>query len=152
VPIYRATKSFVSLQILQSVSVVWKCFRNFEGTYPKGFEFTMLSLVLSGCIPFEDQISQLEILLISLPVKGLLDFLLTVMRSIHKMLSFLLHFYQLMYPSDHVIRLFVASLGRILPQAGQAGKEKLLQSRIQVGKERCPGTSLLSLYHPIEKI
>jgi hypothetical protein len=52
-PIYRATKNFISLQILQRVSVVWKCFKNLEGTDPKGFKLTMLALVLYGCIPFK---------------------------------------------------------------------------------------------------
>jgi hypothetical protein len=47
VPIYRATKNFVSLQILQPVSVIWEPLRDFEGVDPKGFKFTMLSLVLS---------------------------------------------------------------------------------------------------------
>jgi hypothetical protein len=53
VPIYWATKNFITLQILQYVSVVWKLFRNLEGTYPKGFKFFVLSLVLFRCIPFE---------------------------------------------------------------------------------------------------
>jgi hypothetical protein len=52
-PIYRATKNFRSLQILQPVSIIWKYLRDFEGPNPQGFKFTMLSLVLFGCIPFE---------------------------------------------------------------------------------------------------
>jgi hypothetical protein len=52
-PIYRATKNFITLQILQPVSVVWKCFRNLEGTDPKGFKFSMFSSILSGRIPLK---------------------------------------------------------------------------------------------------
>jgi hypothetical protein len=51
--IYRATKKFITLQILQPISIVWKCLRNIEGVDPKGFKFSMFSLVLSRRIPFE---------------------------------------------------------------------------------------------------
>jgi hypothetical protein len=53
VPIYWATKNFITLKILHLVSIIWKCLRNIEGSDPKTFEFTMFSLVLIGCIPFE---------------------------------------------------------------------------------------------------
>jgi hypothetical protein len=119
VPIYRATKDFVSLQILQVVSVIWELLRYLEGANPKGFKFSMLSFVLLGHIPFEYQISQLEILLISFLVKGLLDFLLSVMRFVHNMLSFLLHFYHLMNSSDHVIRIFLVVLEELHYRQGE---------------------------------
>jgi len=53
VHIYRANKKFLTLQILQPVSIIGKCLKNLEGSNPKGFKFTMLSLILSGGIPFE---------------------------------------------------------------------------------------------------
>jgi hypothetical protein len=52
VAIYRTTKNFFSLQVLQFVSVVRKCLRNIEGVDPQGLKFGMLSFVLLGCIPF----------------------------------------------------------------------------------------------------
>jgi hypothetical protein len=67
----------------------------------------MLSSVLFGHIPFENQISQPEILLIVLPVKDLLDFSLMVMHSVYHLFSGLLHFHQLMYPYNHIMRLFL---------------------------------------------
>jgi hypothetical protein len=45
VPIYRATKKFVSLQILQPVSVIWELFKDLEGVDPKGFKFSKLFVV-----------------------------------------------------------------------------------------------------------
>jgi hypothetical protein len=77
--IYRATKNFITFQILQPISIIWKHFRNFEGADPKGLEFVILSLVLFGHIPFEYQFSQLEILLIAFCVKVLPNFMLSVM-------------------------------------------------------------------------
>jgi hypothetical protein len=105
IPINRYTKKLIPLQILQLVSVIWKYLRNFEGFDPKGFKFTMLVLVLFGCIPFEYLISQLEILFIVLPVRGMLDPLLMFMCFVQHLLSSLFHFYQLLYSSDHIIRL-----------------------------------------------
>jgi hypothetical protein len=52
-PIYKATKNFVSLQNMQPVSIILQYLRNIKGANPKGFKFTMLSFVLPGCIPFE---------------------------------------------------------------------------------------------------
>jgi len=54
VPIYRATKNLISLQILQPVSIILKHFINFEGVDPKGLKFTIVSLILYGHIPFEN--------------------------------------------------------------------------------------------------
>jgi len=113
VPIYRASKNFITLQILQLVSFIRKCLKNIEGSDPKGLKFTMLSLVLSGRIPLEHNLSQLEILFSALPTKGLLDLLLMVMCSIHYLLSSLLCFYHIMNPSNHIIRLFLVVLGKL---------------------------------------
>jgi len=33
-PIYKATKNFISLQILQLVSIIWKYFKYFDGPNP----------------------------------------------------------------------------------------------------------------------
>jgi len=52
-PIYRATKNFITLQTLQHVIVAWKHFRNLEGIDPKGLKFSMFTFILSGRIPFK---------------------------------------------------------------------------------------------------
>jgi hypothetical protein len=46
-PIYRATKNFITFQILQPVSIIRKYLRDFERAYPQGFKFTMLAFVLA---------------------------------------------------------------------------------------------------------
>jgi hypothetical protein len=78
-PIYRGTKNFITLQSMQSISVILTCLRDFAGPDPQGFKFFVLAFVLFGCIPFKHQISQLEIFFSHLSVKGLLDLLLTFM-------------------------------------------------------------------------
>jgi hypothetical protein len=50
VPLYGATKNFITLQILYPIGIFWRCFRNIEGIDPKGIKFSMLSLVLPGVI------------------------------------------------------------------------------------------------------
>jgi len=49
----RATENFRILQILKLISVILKYLRHFEGTDPQGFKFTVLVVVLLGCIPLE---------------------------------------------------------------------------------------------------
>jgi hypothetical protein len=102
-PIYWAIKNFFALQILQPVSVVREYFRDFERSNPEGIKLVMFAFVLPGHIPLKHQISQLEIFLYDLPVKGLLDFLLITASSIHYLLLGLLRFHQLMNFSDHMI-------------------------------------------------
>jgi hypothetical protein len=92
-PIYRATENLIALQILQPVCIIWMYLRDFEGPDPQGFKLAVLSSVLLWRVPFENQISQLEIFLTVLPVKGLLDSPLTVMRSVYDLFFGLLHFY-----------------------------------------------------------
>jgi hypothetical protein len=53
IPSNRATKNFITLQILQPVSIIWKPLRDLEGADPQGFKFSMLAFVLLGHIPFE---------------------------------------------------------------------------------------------------
>jgi hypothetical protein len=109
-PIYRATEKLIALQILQPVCIIWIYLRDFEGPDPRGFKLAVISSILLWHVPFENQISQLEILLTVLPVKGLLDSPMLVMRSVYHLFSGLLHFYQLMYPSNHIIGLFLVVL------------------------------------------
>jgi hypothetical protein len=78
-PIYRASKNIITLQILQLVSIIWKLLRDFEGADSQGIKFSMLAFILLGRIPFEYYIYQLEILLSYSPVKILLDLLLMLM-------------------------------------------------------------------------
>jgi hypothetical protein len=124
VPIYRATKNFVSLQILQPVSIICEPLRDFEGADTKVFEFTMISLILLRCIPFKYEIFQLEILLIALPVKGLLDSFLMIMCSFRYLLSSMFHLYQLMNPPDHVIWMFLVVLEEIFHRHGELRRKK----------------------------
>ena len=102
--IYRASKKFISLQILQPVGIIWNYLRNFEGPNPQGFEFAVFSFVLPGCIPFEHQIIQLKSLLFTLSVKSLLDLLLMIVGSVHDLFSDLYHFHHLMDPLEHMVR------------------------------------------------
>jgi hypothetical protein len=104
VPIDRATKNFGILQVLQFISVVQKYLKNIEGTNPQGFKFSMFSFVLFGGIPLKHHIPQLKIFLAYALVKGLLYFLLMIMCLIKQFLPSLLHFYQLQYSPDHIVR------------------------------------------------
>jgi hypothetical protein len=103
-PIYWAAKNFFAFQILQIVSIVCKYFEDIERPEPEGIKFTVFSLFLPGCIPFEHQITLLEIFLFALSVKSLLDLLLMMVGPVHDLLSDLLYFHHLMNPSDHMIR------------------------------------------------
>jgi hypothetical protein len=76
-PINWATEKLIAFQILQPVSVVRKCFKDFERPEPEGIKFTVFSLFLSGCIPLEHQVTLLKLFLLAFSVKGLFD-LLTV--------------------------------------------------------------------------
>jgi hypothetical protein len=114
VPIYRATKYFISLQILQPLSVIWELLRYLEGADPKGFKFYILSPVLFERIPLEYHISQPKIIFNFFLVKGLLEFLLTVMCFAHHLLSSLLYFYQLMNSPNYVMRISLVVLEEFL--------------------------------------
>lgn len=70
----------------------------------------MLSLVLLRSIPFQYQVSHLEIFLLGLLVENLLDLLLMVLNSIHYLLSSLLDLYQLMNSFDYIIGLLLIVL------------------------------------------
>ena len=70
----------------------------------------MLALVLLRSIPFQYQVSYLELLLLGFLIKNLLDPLLMVLNFDHHLLSGLLDFYELMNSSDHVIGLFLIIL------------------------------------------
>jgi hypothetical protein len=52
-PIYWAIENFIAFQILQPVSIIGKCFKDLERPEPEGVKFTVLALLLPGCIPFE---------------------------------------------------------------------------------------------------
>jgi hypothetical protein len=51
-PINMASKNFITLQILQPISIIREYLRDSEGADPQGIKFTMLAVVLLGCIPF----------------------------------------------------------------------------------------------------
>jgi hypothetical protein len=70
----------------------------------------VFALVLLRSIPFQYQVSYLELLLLGLLIKNLLDRLLMVLNSDHYLLSGLLDFYHLMDSFDHVIGLFLIIL------------------------------------------
>jgi hypothetical protein len=103
-PIDWATENFIAFQILQSVSVVRKCFKDLERSEPEGIKFTVFALFLPGCIPLEHQITLLKFFLLVFPVKSLFDLLLTMTSSVQDLLSDLLHLHHLMNPSEHMIR------------------------------------------------
>ena len=63
----------------------------------------MIAFILLRCIPLEHQITQLKILFVHFLIKRLLDLQLMIMCFIYKLLSGLLHFNQLLNPSDHMI-------------------------------------------------
>ena len=102
-PINWATRKFKVFQVLQFISVILKNFKNIERNNSQGFEFTMFSLVFPLRIPFEHQASQLEILFLYLLVKILLDLLLMALFFIKELLPYMMYFYYLMHPSDHII-------------------------------------------------
>ena len=52
-PIDWATENFIAFQILQPVSVIGKYFEDLKRPEPEGIKFTVFSLSLFGCIPFE---------------------------------------------------------------------------------------------------
>ena len=104
-PIYWVVKNFFAFQILQPVSVVRKYFKDLERPKPESIKLTVLAPVLSGCIPFEHQITLLESFLSALSVKSLLDLLLMIVGPVHDLLPDLLYFHHLMNPSDHMVRL-----------------------------------------------
>jgi hypothetical protein len=122
-PIYRATENLITLQIMQPVCIIWMYLRYFEGPDPQAFKLVVISFVLLWHVPFKNQISQLEILLTFLPVKGLLDYLLTVMRSVYHLFPGRLHFYQLMYPSNHIIKLFLVVLEEFCYRQGKVRRK-----------------------------
>ena len=123
IPINRATKNFIPLQIMQPISVIWKYLINFEGSNPEGFKFTIISLIMFGCIPFEYQISWLEILFTGLSFKILLDPLMVVMFFFHHLLSSLLEFYQLMNSFDHIVKLSLAVLKEFFYMQGKVRRK-----------------------------
>jgi hypothetical protein len=94
-PIDRVTQNLRILQVLQFISVVQKNLGNIKGANTQGFKFTIFSLVLLGCIPFEHQIPHLEIFLACALVKISFYFLLMILCFIKQLLPRLLHFYQL---------------------------------------------------------
>jgi hypothetical protein len=95
-PIHRAIKNFLFLQILQLESIIQNHFKDLKGPNLEGFKLAVFASVLPGCIPLKHQISHIEFLFSDLPVKGLLDLLLMTVSSVHYLLSGLLHFHQLM--------------------------------------------------------
>ena len=105
VPINWAIEDFMAFQILQPVSVIGKYFKDLERPEPEGIKFTMFALFLPGCIPFEHQITLFEFFLFALLVKSPLVLQLMIVGLIHDLLSDLMHFYHLMNPSDHMIRI-----------------------------------------------
>ena len=50
--VYKASKNFITLQILQPISIIWKLPRDLEGADPQGLKLAMFAFVLLGCIPF----------------------------------------------------------------------------------------------------
>ena len=83
-PIDWATRNFNIFQILQLKSIILQNFRNFKRANPKGFEFTMFSLIFPLSIPFEYQVSKLENFLLHLLVKNFFDFVFMTLCFVKK--------------------------------------------------------------------
>jgi hypothetical protein len=89
-PIYWAVEKLFTLQILQLICVIRENLKDFEGSDPRGFEFSMLSFILLRSIPFQHQVSCPKFFLLGLLIKNLLDPLLMVLSSVHCLLPGLL--------------------------------------------------------------
>ena len=127
-PIYWDAKNFFSFQILQPVGIVCKYFKDLERPEPEGIKFTVFSLFLPGCIPFEHQITLLEFFLFALPVKSLLDLLLMIVSSVQDLISDLLHFHHLMNSPEHMVRFSFIVLEEIGHRHGKLSGENDLYS------------------------
>ena len=103
-PIYWAIENLFAFQILQPVSIVREYLKDLERPKPEGIKFTVFSLFLPGCIPFEHQITLPKFFLFAFPVKSLLDLLLMIVGPVHDLFSDFLHSHHLMNPSEHMVR------------------------------------------------
>jgi hypothetical protein len=122
-PINWATKNFIAFQVLQPVSVVRKCFKDLERPKPEVIKFTLFALFLSGCIPFEHQITLLKLFLLVFPVKSLFDLLLVIVSSVQDLFSDLLHLHHLMNSSKHMVRFPLIVLEEICHRQGNLSGE-----------------------------
>jgi hypothetical protein len=102
-PIHWVVENLFTLQILQPIGVVGENLRDFKGFDPEGVELVVLAFILSGCVPLEYQIPDLELLFLDLSVKSLLDLLLMTISCVPHLFSALLHFHYLMNSYDHMI-------------------------------------------------
>ena len=106
----RPSSTWLSIHLLQNVSVVPMECSYFEWTLPNVLKLTMFSLLFNLGLPFQNHILDLKIFFLDLLVKCLLDSILRLLITIIDFLPLLLQSYQFIDPSLNLIWLLFQSL------------------------------------------